>query len=238
MAENIFDKEKAFRLIAVTDLEGRDKVRSKKFYGERINCIATRLRYDDNPVHGSTDEYRMRMDFVRNETGMPIKRSLHTSVVHNVEKTGNGLKIHTNNSIYVLEEAELKKIVLLDETDLIEMYMSLEDDYYFGYGFYYDENTKPHELKEYVHLGMFQDSVIIHVTDHCISPETVCNYFPVWGCVEFYDVLRKKQPILIHNTGKSDLQIKFSSYEKVWTIKSGESKRIVPFFPNGADPEN
>lgn len=239
MARYEFDKKKPYRLIAVTDKEGRDKGNSHDFYEDRMNCVATGFHYDQFPTSHDSDNYRLNMRFVQNEHGLPIHRSLHTTTVWKVEEMENGIRIHTSNSIYTFENAELKEVTYQDAANLIEMYMSLEDNNYFGDGFYYDENKVPHALSEYVHVGMFQDSVLIHLAEK--EMVTACRYFPMGNYVEFYDTLYGQQdystPMLIHNTGKKELPIRFQMYPHVWTIKPGESKRIIPFNPEGADPE-
>lgn len=123
-----------------------------------------------------------------------------------------------------MEKTELKEVLYQDEANLIELYMSLEDDNYFGAGVYYDAEKKIYELREYVHLGMFQDSVLIHLAEK--EMVTACRYFPTGNYVEFYDTLYGQQdystPMLIHNTGKKELPIRFQMYPHVWTIKPGE----------------
>ena len=232
-----FDPEQAYRLVAVTDKNERDKVHSHVFYEDRFNCVAVNFHYDDFPSHG--DKYCMNMKFIQTEDGLWCKRGLHTSTVWEVKETENGVKLITSNSIYVFEKAELNEVTYQDEANLIELYMSLEDDDYFGKGFYYDTEKKPHELREHVHVGMFQDSVLIHFIKEENLQGCACRYFPMGNYVEFYDTLYKQQdystPMLIHNTGKKDLPIRFEAYPHVWTIKPGESKRIMPFTPDGAD---
>lgn len=234
-----FNPEQAYRLIAVTDKEGRDKGHSKDFYEERLNCVAINFKYDSRPSHD--DKYRLNMSFIQTEDGLWCKRSLHTSTVWEVEETENGIKLHTSYSIYVFEKAELKEVTYKDAANLIELYMSLEDDDYFGKGYYYDEDKKVHELKEHVHVGTFQDSVLVDFMPGDSIHGTVCRYFPLWSSVEFYDTFPHQQeyktPMLIHNTGKHNLPIRFQGYSKVWTIKPGESKTIIPYKPDGADPE-
>lgn len=153
MSRYEFDREKAYKLVAILDKEGKSKAEIKCFYADRLNCIAVNLRYDKNPVYGTTDAFRMKMNFVRKADGMPVLRKLHTSVVHEVEKTEKGLKIHTENSVYILEEAEVKELLpSLEETRLIELYLSMEEDAHFAAGFYYDTDKKAHKLVEYVHV--------------------------------------------------------------------------------------
>lgn len=234
-----FNKEQTYRLIAVTDKNGTDKVHSSQLYESHINCIATNFHYDEFSYYEG--KYRMRMMFVQTKSGLWCSRYLHTSFVSQVEENENQIKIYTNNSIYTFEKAELKKIPYRDESNLIELYLSLEDNDYFGKGIYYDTDKKPYELEKKVHIGTFQDSVLIKCPDCKNLQELfVCRYFPN-GYVEFYDTLYGQQdystPMLIHNTGKNPLIICFQFYPHKWTIASGESKYIIPFCSEGADIE-
>lgn len=231
-----FGRNQAYQLVAVTDANGVDKVHTRRLYKDRINCIAIDFHYDERPVY--EDKYRMNMTFVQTERGLWCKRRLHTSIVLQVEETEKGVKIHTYNSIYVFEKAKLRKVPYQDTADLIELYLSLEDNDYFGKGFYYDANKQPHELREYVHVGMFQDSVLVGFVPEDELRGYVCRYFPNEQ-VEFYSTLYGQQdystPMLIHNTGKDDLIVRFQMYPHAWTISPGESKYIKPFEPDGAD---
>ena len=231
-----FDRKQAYKLVAVTDANGVDKVHTRRLYKDRINCIAIDFHYDERPVY--EDKYRMNMTFAQTERGLWCKRRLHTSIVLKVEETKNGVNIHTYNSIYVFERAILKEIPYQHSANLIELYLSLEDNDYFGKGFYYDAGKQPHELVEIVHIGMLQDSVLV-----CFMPGDelhgcVCRYFPN-NQVEFYNTLYGQQdystPMLIHNTGKKDLIICFQMFQYKWTIAPGESKYIKPFELDGAD---
>ncbi len=234
-----FEKDAIYQLISVTDKAGKNKAVDGSFYEERINCIATNFHYDDCPSHGRF--YRLHMDFVQKENGDWVKRHLHTSTVREVEENEFGLIIYTSYSIYTFKKAVLKEAVYQDAANLIELYMSMEDDFYFGKGFYYDKNKQPHELKKWVHLGMFQDSVLIYPKTSDPSMGTVCRYFPYHSLIEFYDTLYHQQeyktPMLIHNTGNDNLPVKFQEDSRTWTIKPGEAKYIIPYNPKGADSE-
>ena len=72
----------------------------------------------------------------------------------------------------------------LDEANLIELYLSLTEDNHFATGFYYDADRKVHELVEYVHVGMFTDSVLIGTYEEVIYNEYVCRYFLRDTCIE------------------------------------------------------
>lgn len=232
-----FGRDSCYRLISVTDKDGRDKSQDGYFYEYRLGCIATDFHYDDFPTHGGM--YRLNMKFVQNEKGQWIKRGLHTSAVTDIEETENGFILHTIYSDYTFEKAGLREVPMQDAKELIELYMSLNENSYFGKGFYYDEAGKAYELTDYLHVGTFQDSVLIRFIANETLNGCVCRYFPMTTYVEFYNTMYKQQdysvPMLIHNTGKEDLQIRFERYPHTWTIKPGESKRIIPFKADGSD---
>lgn len=224
-----FDPEQPFKLIAVTDKNGNDKVHTRELYEERINCIANNFHYEEHPYYD--DKYRLHMEFIQNENGLWCKKGLHTSTIWGVKETDTGIIIVTRNSIYVFEKAELKEVPYQDESNLIELYMSLEDSFYFGKGFFYDVEKKPHELKAHIHLGMFQDSVLINFAETDNVQWCVCRYFPMYEYIEFYNTLYQQQeyatPMLIHNTGKKELSVRFQMQSRVWIIQPGKSKRII-----------
>ena len=225
-----------YRLISVTDKEGNDKVHERRLYEERIGCLATDFVYDDM---GRLEGCRLHMRFVEDEDGKPISRRLRTSPVSKVEETETGITLYTYNSIYVFENAELKEPTYAEEALLTELYLSTDEDYYFCKGFYYDEEKYPHELLGHIHVGMFQDSVLVSLQENAM--DTVCLFFPYSECIVFYDTIYGQQdysvPILIHNVGKSSFQVEFEDYPCKWTIKPDESKRIIPYTPTGADKE-
>ena len=224
-----FDRKKYYKLVAVLNESGKDKVDTRSLYEDRINCIATDLHFDKQPEF--LDLYRLRMTFIQNADGLWCRRYLHTSVVHRVEETKKGLEIYTNNSIYVFENTQIKNVPYKDAADLIELYMSYEDYYYFGKGIYYDSDKRSHELKTYVNSGWFQDSVLLFFGDS-VETNCVCRYFPK-AKVEFYDTLYGQQdystPMLIHNTGKKELVVGFQMYPHEWKIEPRTSKYIIPY---------
>ena len=228
---------KTYRLIDVLDHEGNSKVHTKELYKERVGCIAQNLR--KGSFWGSADgEYVVRMDFVQDAEGNWILKGLRTSPVSDIREVDGRLEIHTMYSVYILEEAQLKEPVFLDEEDVIELYLSTEG-YQFAKGFYYDGQRQPHPLASTVHLGMFKDSVLIHKADDPMG-EFVCRYFPKGSNVTFYDTIYGQQdyetPMVIHNTGDIPLRIEFEGFRATWTIPPGESKRIQPFCADGANP--
>lgn len=230
-----FDPEQAYRLVAVKHLQGGDK--KEGFYLERLNCIANRLYYDEEPVYGHEHLFRMRMHFAENGNGQPINRDIHTSVVLDVKETdNNGLKIYTRNSVYIMEKATLKEIkTVQDAAELVELYLSLEENYHFAKGFYYDKDKKPHELVYEVHLGMFTDTVLIGTREETRLSRYLCRYYYNDSNVEFYSAPRI--PMLIHNVGTSPLEIKFEHRPQRWTIQPGNSKFIASPRKGGDAPD-
>ncbi len=233
-----FDPNQPYRLIRVTDSHGVDKAQFDSLYMERLRCVTDQISYDVFETYGG--HHRLRMTFVQDEDGNPIRRGLLTSFVSKVEEQGEELHIHTQNSIYILKKAELAKPKYRgDVSNLIELYLSSVEDHSFARGVYYDEAKQPHELKECVHIGMIRDSVLLDM-EGSVEPITVARYFPGANSITFYDTLYQEQdystPMLIHNTGKTDLVIWFQFYDHQWTIAPGEAKPITPFQPDGADP--
>ena len=179
------------------------------------------------------------MYFKRDSRGNYINRNIHTSLVDYVEETENGLKIHTENSIYILEKTVLEHTELLDAANLIELYLSLDDNYYLCKGYYYDFEKKAHELYTNIHVGLMVDSCLIGTIEGRQWGNFICRYFLGGERIVFYDTLYHQQdysmPMLIHNNGSGNMVICFDGFSETWTIKPGESKRIVPYSSEGAD---
>lgn len=173
----------------------------------------------------SPEKYYITMDFVRDERGHWIQRRLITSEVVDVINLDDRLAIQTKNSIYLFEKAELPTVVYLDEANLIELYLSQEEEYMFAKGIYYDCNKNPHELSQLVHSGMFQDSVLLELPEKSPVKGYACRYFPLWHEISFYNVMKYKGqyvPMFIHNEGKNELVYSKHQKEKI-VIPSGES---------------
>lgn len=233
-----FDPAKAYRLVAVTDKEGNDKSTHKSFYKDRIGCVATNFRYDDFPV--TENLYRLNMNFIRNQNGMFANRGLRTSVIFGVNETEKGFELVTAHSIYTFEGAEINEIPISDERNVIELFLSNEDYYQFAKGFYHDEQGEVYELISNIHLGTFQDSVLVRFVPNEKINGYVCRYFPEANGINFYNTIYGQQgystPIRVHNVGESPFLVRFDRYSYTWTINPGENKLIVPYTQDGADP--
>lgn len=215
---------KVYQLQDVLDLHGTSKV--DDLYMNRIGCRTTDIKKQVVEPDGS---YVMRMNFTQDHNGYPTKKSLRTSIVSQIVDKDDMIEVWTQNSIYLFKEAEMATTKFLDEANIIELYLC-DEGYQFCAGFYYDENKRPHELHESVHLGMFQDSVIIYLGDDISN--SACRYFPFGHTIEFYDTIYHQQPydlpMLIHNQGCNPLTIRFEGHSKTWTIYPFEDERIVP----------
>ena len=233
-----FERNKAYRLVRVDDKAGRDKIDSQNLYKERIGCVAVDFQYYDYSTQGE-ENYKLRMKFIQTSEGLPCNRPLITSQIEKMVETENGVNVITQNSIYIFERVKLAEISMRDASDLIELYMSIEDDYLFGRGFYYDNVGTQHELEAAIHVGMFQDSVLICFKSTDPLSGCVGRYFPCDTGIEFYNTIfcqhEYSTTMLIHNTGKKDLTVHFPMHETPWTIKPGESQQIVPY--RAKDPE-
>lgn len=232
------DSTKFYRLLDVKDLDGKSKADSKALYRERVGCIATNIH--KSTTYSTDDMLYLRMSFIQDADGRWIHRALRTSPVTEIREQGDMLEIHTMNSIYVFEQTTTPEPVYRDEADLIELYLN-DEDTRFCKGFYYDADKKPHELACYVHVGTFVDTCLIHLAEEEFMGDTACRYYLRSGSVEFYDTLYHQQDysrrMLIHNTSKHPMKIKFERFSSVWTIAPGGEKYIVPYCAEGADEE-
>jgi len=140
----------------------------------------------------------------------------------------------------VFEPTTLKEPVFQDEAELIELYLSTGSHDMFCTGYYYDADKNPHELVNHMHVGTFQDSCLIMQKDRIGA--TVCRFFPFPDSIEFYDTIYHQQDysrrMLIHNAGKTPIQVKFERFPAKWTIQPGDSKIIVPYSTDGVDQED
>lgn len=235
-----FDREQAYKLVAVLDKDGNDKTNSKDLYSNAKGCIAVNLRHDEDFIYDGM--WRIYLDFVQDEDGSWINRGIHTSPVYEVRTTEAGIEIHTHYSVYVFEKAKLKDTPICSNQNTIELYLSLDEKYNFAKGFYWDNNGESHELEADIHEGTFVDTVLIGYPEENLWGNYVCRYYLNNRNVEFYDTLYHQQeyntPMLIHNTSKNKkLTICFEGYDKQWTVLPGDSKEIIPFNPINADKE-
>ena len=218
-------EDRAFRLVDVLDYNGQSKADSHDFYREIIGCITNRIFKCSYGVKGAY----VHMDFIQAPDGRWVSLPMHTSLILDIREEDDRVVIYTANSIYVLEPAEVQEPEPMDVAELIELWLE-NDGYQFVKGFYYDENKERHALRNFVHLGMFQDSCLIGLEEN--PSFTVCRYFPRFNAVEFYDTLYGQQdystPMLIHNAGDDALTIKFEFNPQEWTIAAGGELTVVP----------
>ena len=235
-----FKKDDKLRLLKILDREGNDKSNASNLYRERIGCIATDFQWDYYVSYKGRN--RLFMRFVIDSNGMYINRKLHTSYVESVTGDSDGvIRLVTENSIYVFESATIREAEYLDDKNVIELFLDEANDYYLGRAYYFDSIGKRQLLDYHINLGMFQDSVLIFGTEGEIEGYTLCRFFPKEAGVLFYKTFCEDEiytiPMLLHNTGASDLTIRVDWHSNTWTIKPGESKRIMPYLADDSDIE-
>ena len=217
-----------YRLTGVLDHDGNSKVCTRELYMDRIHCIATNVQTEVRGIYTVA-----HLDFVYDKNNVPINRHLRTSPLTELQISETGLRIHTRNSVYVLERVDPPEMTYQDTADLIELYLNNEE-YNFAAGYYYDAEKKPHKLDRSIHVGTVVDSCLI-----CFDGGIVCRYFPSMYGVVFYNTIYKQQdysrPILIHNVGQEPLRIQFEGFPAAWTILPGQEKTIRPYCEEGAD---
>lgn len=225
----------AYRLVDVLNHERKSKVDERGLYKKCIGCVTNDFQTRKNL---SRDGYYFQIDFIEDAEGNFINRHLQTSAVSNIEMNHDIVEIHTKTSIYILKAVEVTEPELLDEKNLIELYIS--DDYEkFCRGFHYDAQGHSHELANYVHVGTFTDSCLIY---KIYEPNSVvCSFFPHQYSIEFYRTIhddnRYFPRFLIHNTGKSYLTVTFEGLEGEWQIAPGEEEWLLPYDSKHADEE-
>lgn len=235
-----FKKDDKFRLVKILDREDNDKSNDSDLYRNRIVCIATDFRWDNYVSYKGRN--RLLMRFVLDKNGMYINRKLHTSYVEEVTEDSDGvIRLVTENSIYVFERATIREAEYLDDKNVIELFLDEGNDYYLGRAYYFDSIGKRQLLDYHINLGMFQDSVLIFGTEGEIAGCPLCRFFTKEGGDLFYKTFCENEiytlPMLVHNTGTSDLTLRFDWHSNTWTIKPGESKRIMPYLADDSDIE-
>ena len=227
------DNTKAYRLVDVRDHEGNSKVETQELYMARVGCVSKSIQLGI-PWNGRSCMY---MEFIQDREGNWINLRLRTSLVDDIQEKDGVVEIRTQNSIYVLEPAELREPEYLDEAEVIELYLSTDAQFKFCTGFYYNAEKEPLELVCHAHAGTFQDSCLI-----CLKSfpyDTACRYFPSRYSIEFYNTLYRQQDysrrLLIHNVGKDYLTVSFEGFNAEWRIAPGDQRWITPYNKTGAD---
>lgn len=232
-----FDLEQAYQLVKITNSNGTTKEERPDFYKLYLGCKAVGIQFDSQPDF--ENKHRLWMHFIQDENGNWIRRDLHTSIVYQINETVDGIEVHTHNSIYYLQKTVLEEPEYREEAELIELYLSLDDNCNFCKGFYYDCNKEKHELFPYIHVGLVVDTALVGIKERIEECDFLCRYY-IWpDKIEFYNTIYQQQdysvPILVHNNGSQNLIVCFEFMNVTWTIKPGESKRIVPYRLDGAD---
>lgn len=104
-----FNQNKYYKLVSITDHDGRDKSTLNQMYAEKINCIATYLEL--SYYNG------LMMIFVEDSNGKKIYKAMHTSVVDKVVEIEGGLQVFTMNTIYTFEDVTIE---IQDPQNIVE----------------------------------------------------------------------------------------------------------------------
>ena len=97
------------------------------------------------------------------------------------------------------------------------------DSYYFHDIFYKeDETSEKMKFHTWPHVGMFQDSFLIHNEDFCIFD---IRYFPHPGNIEFYSEQTNGKPFFIENVGTEVLYANTSV--GIIKLEPGERKEVI-----------
>ena len=109
------------------------------------------------------------------------------------------------------------------EKDIV-MFVSAFQRYYVERCYYIQENNEIHEMQTYVHVGMFQDSVLVY--DDNVE-ESNCRFYPYkGGRMSFYDFLDEGECMIVYNTGDRDIQIDVDGI--MYLIRPGRFDKITP----------
>ena len=108
------------------------------------------------------------------------------------------------------------------EEEQVLLVLSNFDDYFF-HSIYYKKKgeEKRRNYSSYAHIGMFQDSYLIHVED----TEIDLRYYPHFGNVEFYSQETDGKRFFIENIGNSTLYAE--AEEGTYCFLPGERKEII-----------
>ena len=180
----------------------------------------------------------------------PDGLQIHTSIVQTVELGAAGhVELHTKNNVYVCQiseclfqrqqqldilpfsiaDAKAKHYAGLQITDnCIVIEITSAADQYIRNAVLYSEFTGPQALPWEIHLGMFEDSVLIGTGFSLEDRECVDIRYTVGNnnTMEFYSLTAPEQfPIYVRNTGSKTITCSTSQNEET-AISPGETTRV------------
>lgn len=219
------DPETAYRLLDVTTLDGTSKVPSHPLYNERVGCIG-KLKV---PATVSPEKSCVCVQFYRNAQGRRTNLRLRTSRLLDMDFSGDLLQVTTANSIYYFEKTELPEPEVLQEKDLVVLYLTNQGNY-FCEGTWFDTAGVPHKLHCTEQTGMFVDSFLLEDEQHRI----VCRYFQQWRGLCFYRAIYTQDvacsEFLLYNESDKPLKIQFEARADSFVVPAEEALRIPNLF--------
>lgn len=222
-----FDPDKTYRLVDVTGKDGEPKADREKFYKERVGCIATHLHADKGE---DAEASRVFMDFIRTADNRRTNLTLHTSVATEARYEGERLTLFTTFSIYYFVEEKVEPTTFLQETNLIELYMT-DTESNFCEGYFYDEHGAVHPLALAIRVSFIEDTYMLYCKNRPILEYgCVARYYCEPHGIGFYDTIKKQYEhvlrILIHNEAACDFTV--TGTLGTYVIPVGGSTYIEP----------
>ncbi len=217
-----------YRLVKIEDANNQDKSSSSVLYKERIHCVGRIRRCEVGN--------RMSIHFIEDPNANPICLYLNSSEVLKKEESGDSLVVTTKNTVYTFVKSERSLPSLLDMPGkVIELYYT-EEGNTMAAGFFYSEDMII-ELEATEHVGMFVDSLLIHVNreaEGLVPYCDICRYYLSTYSMRFYKTIYQRDSliedctIVIHNTTEQDLSVSFEFGERAWYIQPKETI-IIPY---------
>ena len=218
-----------YKLVAVTDIDGRDKASSNEFYRKYIGFITGDMIYDMKEA--GNEYFRLWIYFDKDDEGNWVSHRVHTTGVRKIVETDAGFNIYTKNSIYIFESVDYDESFLTSTKNLIELFLSSEVNGYFCRGIYYDEDGNTHILNADLHINLLANFVELHKRTN--DQELLMRFLLSQEGMVLSDVLRNTEigyiPLLIHNMGNTPIQIGYMGWAGKHSIMPNEDKIITPY---------
>ena len=218
-----------YKLVAVTDIEGKNKASVNEFYSKHIGFITGDMIYDKEETRDGY--FRLWIHFDKDDKGNWVRHGVHTTGVRKIVETDTGLKIYTKNSIYTFEAVDYDESFIANAKNLIELFLSSEANGYFCRGVYYDEEGYAHILDGDRHISLLADVVELHKRAN--DQELLMRFLLSQEEIVLSDVLRNTEigyiPMLIHNQGNKPIKIGYMCWAGKHYIMPNEDKVIIPY---------
>ena len=213
--------------------------------------------YIDEKAFGDMT-YRIAHGIVTGHRSIPDSVDAHTSEVKavHVDEAEEELILITENSVYHCPLSYCRFSKQDQFPDIIPDYEEIKDkyidtinyptieqgkvllvladfcEYYFHSLYYVPKESKPGQKRDYCgspHIGMFQDSFLVHTEDYCVD----LRYFPHYQNIEFYRETSDGCPLYLENIG--NVVIYADTHVGIIKLQPGERKEVSK--ENIVDPQ-